>query len=114
MKTLIYLSSSPFTSLALKEGLDLALVLGTFEQDISLCVTGDALTLLRTNQAPSSAHGKHLHKLLDGLEFYDIENVYVRQSELDVQTGDFWDGTTALDDQAWANMLATHTHIYRF
>ena len=114
MKTLIYLSSSPYGSLALKEALDLALVLGTFEQEVSLCITGDALAVARQGQTPSSRHGKHLYKLLDGLEFYDIENVYVKQQEWDTNQEALWEGVIPLDESAWTQMLTEHSHIYRF
>ncbi|RDL43027.1 sulfur oxidation protein [Marinomonas piezotolerans] len=114
MKTLIYLTSPTYSSLALKEGLDLALVLGTFEQDVSLCLTGDALSLLHINQSPLQRHGKHLYKLLDGLEFYDIVNVYVKEDELHNSTIELWDGITSLSQDAWHSMLRDHTHIYRF
>lgn len=114
MKTLIYLSSSPYSSLALKEGLDLALVLGTFEQKVSICLTGDAITLLHQNQAPTALHGKHLYKLLDGLEFYDIENIYIKQGDCNANQRKLWKGVIALNESAWTEMLAEHTHVFRF
>ncbi|MBM6549591.1 DsrE family protein [Marinomonas ostreistagni] len=112
--TLIYLSSSPYQSTAAKEALDLALVLGTFEQPVSLCVTGDALAILSDGQAPSQRHGKHLFKLLDGLEFYDIENVYVRDSEISQLSSPLWSGVQALSDEQWHTMLQQPAAIYRF
>lgn len=114
MTTLIYLSSSPYDNGSLKEALDLALVFGTFEQAISLCITGDALALLISEQVPTARHGKHLYKLLDGLEFYDIENIYVRQSEVSALPINIWQGTQSLDDDQWIDMINNHTHIYHF
>lgn len=114
MSTLIYLSSSPFSSTSIKEGLDLTLVLGTFEQPVSLAITGDALALLMTNQQPTARHGKHLHKLLDGLEFYDIEHVYVKTSETSGLTESLWPGIRSLETSDWLEMLNQHQHIYRF
>ena len=85
--TLIHLNSSPYASLACKEGLDLALVLATFEQPVDLCLSGAALALLTDNQNPTTEQGKNLHKLLAGLGFYDIENSFIenRHSWLDNQ-----------------------------
>ncbi|SBS26742.1 Protein TusC [Marinomonas aquimarina] len=114
MSTLIYLSSSPYNGTALKEALDLALVFGTFEQAISIAITGDALALLIEEQAPSTRHGKHLHKLLDGLEFYDIEQVFVKATETSALPVSLWPGITALNTDAWLQMLDQHQHIYRF
>lgn len=113
MSTLIYLSSSPYSSTTIKEALDLALVFGTFEQDIRLAVTGEALALLIDNQTPNARQGKHLHKLLDGLEFYDIEQIYIKQDEIPAATS-LWSGVTALDSEEWLNMLNQHQYIYRF
>lgn len=113
MSTLIYLSSSPYASTSVKEALDLALVFGTFEQDISLAITGDALALLIEEQTPSTRQGKHLYKLLDGLEFYDIDQIYVKASETQ-SSATLWSGTTALNSDEWLDMLEQHQHIYRF
>lgn len=112
--TLIYLSSSPYQGTSSKEALDLALVLGTFEQPVSLCLTGDAIAILMTNQAPQQRHGKHLFKLLDGLEFYDIENIYVRSSEVESLSAPLWSGVQTLSDTSWQTMLNQHAAIYHF
>ncbi|MBJ7551291.1 DsrE family protein [Marinomonas ostreistagni] len=114
MSTLIYLSSSPYASTSLKEALDLALVFGTFEQAISIAITGDALALLVEEQTPNKRQGKHLYKLLDGLEFYDIENIYVKESEVKAFGTSLWTGVQAISQEAWINMLEQHQHIYRF
>lgn len=114
MSTLIYLSSSPYSGNSIKEALDLALVFGTFEQAISIAVTDDALPLLITSQAPQTRHGKHLFKLLDGLEFYDIENIYVKSDQIAEMPSEIWAGASPLDQDAWLNMLDQHTNIYHF
>lgn len=113
MSTLIYLSSSPYGSTTLKEALDLALVFGTFEQAISIAVTGDALALLIEQQQPTARQGKHLHKLLDGLEFYDIDKVYIKAEDY-TSSATLWSGVTALNSAEWLDMLEQHQHIYRF
>lgn len=112
--TLIYLSSSPYQSTSAKEALDLALVLGTFEQPVGLCVTGDALAIVSASQTPSQRHGKHLFKLLDGLEFYDIENIYLRDSEVSQLGTSPWPGAQVLSDAQWYDMLNQYAAIYRF
>ena len=114
MSTLIYLSSSPYTSSSLKEALDLALVFGTFEQAVSIAITGDALTLLVEDQTPNKRQGKHLYKLLDGLEFYDVENIYVKETEVKAFGTSLWTGAQAISQEVWIDMLEQHQHIYRF
>lgn len=111
--TLIHLTSSPYTSLACKEGMDLALVLATFEQPVDLCISDAALSLLVVNQQPSQEHGKHLHKLLDGLEFYDIENIYVEKSSVE-QANNLWQGIKPLDTADWHMLFSKYQQIFRF
>ncbi|NLQ16702.1 sulfur oxidation protein [Marinomonas sp. M1K-6] len=111
--TLIHLNSSPYSSLACKEGLDLALVLATFEQPVDLCLSGAALALLTLKQNPTTEQGKNLHKLLDGLEFYDIENVFIQANQrLDPNTT--WQGIQPLNDAEWHAMFSHYPQVFRF
>lgn len=112
-KTLIHLHSSPYSSLACKEGLDLALVLGTFEQDVDLCLSGGAVILLNKMQSPTPEQGKNLHKLLDGLEFYDIENIFVQADSIP-DNMETWSGIQRLSSQEWANLFSKYHHVFRF
>ncbi|GAB3481442.1 DsrE family protein [Marinomonas epiphytica] len=111
--TLIHLTSAPLSNLACKEGLDLALVLGTFEQKVDLCLSGSALALLNSEQQPKPEQGKNLHKLLAGLEFYDIENVYIKQSNAPTENT-IWPGTTQLSSADWQGLFAQYHQIFRF
>ncbi|SBS27393.1 Protein TusC [Marinomonas spartinae] len=112
-KTLIHLTTSPYTGLACKEGLDLALVLGTFEQQVDICLSDAAIALLFVNQDPSSEHGKQLHKLLDGLEFYDINNVFIENNKLTNKT-EIWPNTHALSKEEWHSLFSKYEHVFRF
>ncbi|BFM49112.1 DsrE family protein [Marinomonas sp. THO17] len=113
-KTLIHLSSSPYANLACKEGLDLALVLATFEQEVAICVSGAALSLLHSQQKPTKQDGKNLHKLLDGLEFYDIDKVYALASQNAADEQGFWPQSILLNDQEWQDLFTQYQQIYRF
>ncbi|TYL47396.1 DsrE family protein [Marinomonas sp. IMCC 4694] len=113
-KTLIHLNSGPYSSLACKEGLDLALVFATFEQSVDLCVSGAAVSLLSTQQQPDSTQGKNLHKLLDGLEFYDIENVFVEINTIDPSNESVWSGITPLDTEQWQALFSQYQQVFRF
>ena len=116
--TLIHLSSSPYSNLSCKEGLDLALVLATFEQEVDICLSGAALSLINSTQAPTVEQGKNLHKLLAGLEFYDIENLYVHASNLEAakQANDnnLWQGTKSLNDTEWHALFSNYQQVFRF
>lgn len=112
--TLIHLNSSPYSSLACKEGLDLALVLATFEQSVDLCLSGAALSILTGKQNPTIEHGKNLHKLLDGLEFYDIENIFIEKDSNWTDTETSWKGIRSLDTTQWQTMFSNYKQIFRF
>ena len=112
-RTLIHLNSSPYDSLACKEGLDLALVLATFEQAVDLCVSGAALALLTLKQNPNAEQGKNLHKLLDGLEFYDIENLFI-EANAAIQPDTLWQGVQSLDSHQWQAMFSHYQQVFRF
>ena len=112
--TLIHLSSDPFSSLACKEGLDLALVLATFEQAVDLCISGPALSILSNKQNPSSIHGKNLNKLLDGLEFYDIENIFIERQQTLAMPQPSWQGIQALETQQWQQLFGQYQQVFRF
>lgn len=112
--TLIHLNSSPYSSLSCKEGLDLALVLATFEQAVDLCISGAALAILTTGQTPSEEQGKNLHKLLEGLEFYDIENIYVEQSDQLASSDTIWQGVQLLESHDWHSLFSNYQQVFRF
>ena len=112
--TLIHLSSNPYSNLSCKEGLDLALVLATFEQAIDLCLSGAALSILGKNQKPEAEQGKNLHKLLEGLEFYDIENIFIQERYLNSDTSQAWQGTQTLNETEWSEMFSKYQQVFRF
>ena len=112
--TLIHLNSSPYSSLACKEGLDLALVLATFEQPVDLCLSGAALAILTDNQNPTAEQGKNLHKLLDGLEFYDIENIFIEKHHSWLSNQPTWQGIQLLNEAEWQTMFSQYQHVFRF
>ncbi|MFT2110188.1 DsrE family protein [Marinomonas sp. 2405UD68-3] len=112
---LIHISSSSFVGLSAKEGLDLALVMATFEQPIDLYFGGEALSILSSNQKPEQIHGKNLSKALPSLEFYDIENIYVCSEDIsELQHDNLWDGISILNTESWSQKLQTYECILRF
>lgn len=79
---LVHLNSAPFGSSNAKEALDLVLAAGTFEQDISFLLSGDACYLLLEEQAPSSIDQKNIRQMMKALGIYGIDTVYVDSEDL--------------------------------
>lgn len=112
MTILIHITSSPYDGLATKEGLDLAMVLATFEHEVDLAFSGAGIALLFERQQPEHEHGRALYKMLPSFEFYDINNLYVPASE--VTSKAISPLATLLTDKDWQDKLTQYTHIFRF
>lgn len=112
--TLIHISSSPYTGLKVKEALDLALVLATFEQDVDLAFSGAGIALLHLDQQPNTEQGKALFKMLASFEFYDIEKLYLPSSQRPSNEVKITPLASFLSDQEWAEMLTGYQHTFRF
>lgn len=115
-RILIQITASPYASLAAKEGLDMALVFATFEQPVDLHFSGAAVSLLIADQSPTPLHGKHLYKLIPGLEFYDIDQVLVLAEDVpDSMTSEQLAAqVTCLSRAQWQEKLAQYQQIIRF
>ena len=74
--------SGPYGTANPREMLDLLLVASAYDQAISLFFIGEGLLHLRSGQAPAELGIKNHTKILAGLDLYDIEHLYVRQSDL--------------------------------
>lgn len=110
-------SKPPFAQANGKEALDVALIFGSFEQEVSLFFHGDGVWQLMNNQEPSLLHLKNYLKTFGALEFYDIENIYVCQQSLSDRKLpiDFHiDTVQVLPSANYNNKLAEHSVIYRF
>ncbi len=115
---LIHIVSSPYQGLAAKEGLELAMVLATFGQQVELAFSGAGIALLYTQQAPTTEHGKALYKMLSSFEFYDLNNLYLPSSfisnTLQANKVEINPLATVVTDDEWQQILTRHTHIFRF
>ncbi|MFI0471343.1 DsrE family protein [Halomonas sp. HMF6819] len=79
---LITLTSAPFASNTLREGLDVALVAAAFGEPVTLLFAGDgALALVKAQQAGAPGQ-KAILPTLEMLEMYDIEALLVPESSL--------------------------------
>ena len=116
-KVAIINSKAPFTDNSGKDALDLALILGSYEQDISLFFHDDGVWQLHNNQQPELIQQKDYLKTFSAFELYDIENIYVCAASLKERelTSDFHIETVSvLSRQEFNAMLAAHQTIFRF
>lgn len=68
-----------------KESIDLALVCAAFDQKVNLIFIDNGVYNLVTNQNYHLLGDKNHLEILKGLEFYDIENIYVEQESLEIR-----------------------------
>ncbi|OUR72281.1 sulfur oxidation protein [Marinomonas sp. 42_23_T18] len=112
--TLIHITSSPYSGLKVKEALDLAMVLATFEQKVELAFSGAGIALLHQDQQPSNEQGKALFKMLASFEFYDLDKLYLPASQLPSDEAKITSLASVLSDQEWTDMLTRYQHTFRF
>ena len=75
-------TSLPFSTPNAKDALDVALMMGTYEQQVSIFFIGDGVWQLVENQSPEKLHIKDFLKTFSAFTYYDIENVYVCKKSL--------------------------------
>ena len=110
-------SKAPFSSNNGKDALDLALIFGSFEQEVSLFFQGDGVYQLMANQDGSLLSIKDYLKTFSAFEFYDIENIYVcQQSLVNRQLDDKFhiDNVQLLTSVDFGIALNRHQHVLRF
>lgn len=75
-------SKAPFASNHGKDALDIAMIFGSYEQEVSLFFQGDGVFQLIKGQNGELLKIKDYLKTFSAFEFYDIENIYVCQQSL--------------------------------
>ena len=75
-------TSAPYSSPNAKDALDIALILGSYEQDTTLFFVGDGVWQLIDNQQPELLDVKNFLKTFSAFEFYDLDKVYVCEQSL--------------------------------
>jgi len=78
-KLLIVQTKAPFGSSSIQESLDVVLAAGTFDQDVSLLIEGDACFQLLNEQQPEIINRKNTTKMLKALPIYGVEKILVCQ-----------------------------------
>ncbi|MCL1124444.1 sulfurtransferase complex subunit TusC [Shewanella surugensis] len=81
-KVTIIFRRGPHDNAAGREGLDLALLSASYEQEVSLVFTADGLFNLLSNQAPERIGCKDYIATFKALPLYDIDSVFVCQDAM--------------------------------
>ena len=116
-KTIAIVNASSPTKNTAKEGLDAALIYGSFEQPISLFYQGEGVRQLVADQFLSTIHIKDFLKTMSAFDFYDIENVYVCEKSLTERKLNrtfHIDNTQVLSTDDFSEKLHQHHVILRF
>lgn len=115
--TAILNSKAPYSNVAGKDSLDIALIFGSFEQPTSLFFQGDGVWQLTPEQNGNAISVKDYLKTFAAFEFYDIENIYVCQESLDERDLTYTfhiDQVQILSRKDFSEKLAMHHTIFRF
>jgi tRNA 2-thiouridine synthesizing protein C len=110
-------SKAPFSSSHGKDALDIALVFGSFEQQVSLFFQGDGVYQLISHQDGSLLFIKDYLKTFSAFEFYDIEDIYVcQQSLVNRQLDEKFhiEGVKVVACTEFSAALNCHRHVLRF
>ncbi|MBR9727150.1 sulfurtransferase complex subunit TusC [Shewanella intestini] len=81
-KISILFRHSPYGNAASREGLDLALLSASFEQEVSVIFIGEGLLNLLPNQQPQLSGVKDYIATFKAMPLYDIESVLVCEQSL--------------------------------
>ncbi|BDX06628.1 DsrE family protein [Planctobacterium marinum] len=112
----LLLTQSPFANSAGQDALDMAMVLGTFEIPSALFFLSDAVYQLQTVNVAKTGI-KDFTKSFAALPFYDIEEIYVSELDLerrDIDASGLPDFVTPLAPLALADKLAEYKQVVRF
>lgn len=83
MKSLLLIAShAPWSGLAARETLDIALAGGAFDLPVSMLWQGDGVYQLQAGQQPDILQQKNLQAQLSGLPLFGIEQLYVCKESL--------------------------------
>ena len=110
-------TKAPFSTSDGKDALDLALIFGSYEQEVGLFFIGDGVWQLVSNTDGSLLNIKDYLKTLDALGFYDIEQLFVCKQSIDARSINAMkeiEGITLLEPTELKTQLANYKHVLRF
>lgn len=108
--------SAPFGSMAGKEAQDLALIFGSYEQEVAIYFIGDGVYHLIQQQAELIGAKDYL-KTYEAFSFYDIEHLYVCENSLNernIEPSALLDIATVITSEQMSLKLAEHHAVYTF
>lgn len=110
-------SRAPFSQCQGKEALDVAMIMGSYEQPVSLFFHGEGVRQLIANQQPETIGMKDYLATFSALTFYDVEHLYVCEKSLKTRAlGNHFhlDNVQVLSVAAFTEKLRAHATILRF
>jgi len=81
--TNIMINQSSLSGADFKEAVDLGLVCAAFDQTVNLIFVDAGINNLINGQMASKINDRNHVDIIKGLEFYDIENIYLEKESLD-------------------------------
>ena len=82
-KIMHVLRHAPHGTIYTYEGLEMILIMATYDQDISVVFIGDGVYALKKGQETSAIGIKGFAKTFSALDGYDVEKLYVDQLSLE-------------------------------
>ncbi|UXZ55606.1 sulfurtransferase complex subunit TusC [Halomonas sp. 7T] len=114
---LVIIRHAPFSSNALREGLDVALVAAAFGQVVNLLFMGQGVLALVKEQATGAPGQKATLPTIDMLEMYDIDQLLVTARDLEalnLNADKLVDGVTIITDNELPELLNRHSNVLNF
>lgn len=109
--------SAPYGTSHAGESLDIAMIAGTFGQDISLFFLGDGVFQLLQEQNPENKGVKSLSKMMKSLVFFDVEKLYVCQQSMQERglvVEDMCVGVFPLSPASITEYISSHDRVMVF
>lgn len=83
MKTFLFIISRPiYKGAQTHEVFDQLMIVGAFEQQVSVLFTDDAVFQLSRDQQPEAIESNNIGKLIQALPIYEINTVFVESESL--------------------------------
>ncbi|MGX9462686.1 sulfurtransferase complex subunit TusC [Shewanella sp. A14] len=118
MKSLVIIfRHAPFGTTSTREGLDFAMLSASFEQQVSLVFTNEAILHLLAGQTPETAGSKDYISAFKALSLYDIDTVLVCEvsmTTLGLQPDDLSIPTTVVTSELITQTLQAADEVLVF
>lgn len=114
---LIVMRTSPYASMAAKEGLDVALMAAVFNQPTRILFMDEGVFQLVKQQAPVDIAQKNVSATLPLLEMYDVQEVLADEAALEkrgLTQDDLIMPVKIIDTEAIKQLLSEQTLLLNF